>query len=600
MLKTLQISIRKMKLHTECKRYSSLITGTEKLQCYCLLQFSRTYKVFPRKKLDVTKIFTERNFITPLRAMNEYLLKPTDLEELRKIQRRSPYEESPPINVYLRKDVELKAIEVWGSMEALQRELKKKRELELKNKREAILRGSGRVVMTAVMINGANFAFKLITWLYTGSHSMFAEAIHSLADTCNQIILAFGIRKSIQRPDVDHPYGYHNMRYVASLISGVGIFCFGTGISIYHGIMGIFFPEVIESLYWRNGANFAFKLITWLYTGSHSMFAEAIHSLADTCNQIILAFGIRKSIQRPDVDHPYGYHNMRYVASLISGVGIFCFGTGISIYHGIMGIFFPEVIESLYWAFFILGGSLISEGGTLSKYIRSSTEEILVSSRRLPKHYFMNKTCITIPVHLLSLLLILHCYFITVLRSRDPSLNVVLLEDLAAVIGVLIAGSCMGLTSYMGNPIYDAAGSLLVGGLLGTVASFIIYTNIAALVGRSIPADTMLQINKELENDVMIRALHDVKATDMGNNFVRYKAEVDFDGRELSRSYLDSQDLEMLLNEMQKVKTIEEVEAFMLRHGENIVDMLGGEVDRIEKGLKKRHPEVRHVDLEVL
>ncbi|XP_023212989.1 zinc transporter 9-like, partial [Centruroides sculpturatus] len=117
-------------------------------------------------------------------------------------------------------------------------------------KREAILRGSGRVVMTAVMINGANFAFKLITWLYTGSHSMFAEAIHSLADTCNQIILAFGIRKSIQRPDVDHPYGYHNMRYVASLISGVGIFCFGTGISIYHGIMGIFFPEVIESLYW--------------------------------------------------------------------------------------------------------------------------------------------------------------------------------------------------------------------------------------------------------------------------------------------------------------------------------------------------------------
>ncbi|XP_067137926.1 proton-coupled zinc antiporter SLC30A9, mitochondrial [Centruroides vittatus] len=499
MLKTLQISIRKMKLHTECKRYSSLITGTEKLQCYCLLQFSRTYKVFPRKKLDVTKIFTERNFITPLRAMNEYLLKPTDLEELRKIQRRSPYEESPPINVYLRKDVELKAIEVWGSMEALQRELKKKRELELKNKddilnvkkilkdysrstevkeeakkREAILRGSGRVVMTAVMINGANFAFKLITWLYTGSHSMFAEAIHSLADTCNQIILAFGIRKSIQRPDVDHPYGYHNMRYVASLISGVGIFCFGTGISIYHGIMGIFFPEVIESL---------------------------------------------------------------------------------------------------YWAFFILGGSLISEGGTL-----------LIAFNEVKKNARIEG---------LSILEY-------VLRSRDPSLNVVLLEDLAAVIGVIIAGSCMGLTSYMGNPIYDAAGSLLVGGLLGTVASFIIYTNIAALVGRSIPADTMLQINKELENDVMIRALHDVKATDMGNNFVRYKAEVDFDGRELSRSYLDSQDLEMLLNEMQKVKTIEEVEAFMLRHGENIVDMLGGEVDRIEKGLKKRHPEVRHVDLEVL
>lgn len=56
---------------------------------------------------------------------------------------------------------------------------------------------------------------------------------------------------------------------------------------------------------------------------------------------------------------------MRYIASLISGVGIFCAGTGLSVYHGINGLLHPEQMESLYWAFFILGGSLISEGGTL-------------------------------------------------------------------------------------------------------------------------------------------------------------------------------------------------------------------------------------------
>lgn len=130
----------------------------------------------------------------------------------------------------------------------------------------------------------------------------------------------------------------------------------------------LFFCHILFCLFFflhRNGANFFLKLFAWLYTGSHSLFSEAIHSLADTCNQLLLAFGIRKSIQVPNKDHPYGYHPMRYISSLISGVAIFCTGTGLSIYHGIDGLLHPEPIESYYWAYFILLGSLISEGGTL-------------------------------------------------------------------------------------------------------------------------------------------------------------------------------------------------------------------------------------------
>ncbi|XP_014680458.1 PREDICTED: zinc transporter 9-like, partial [Priapulus caudatus] len=111
-----------------------------------------------------------------------------------------------------------------------------------------------------------------------------------------------------------------------------------------------------------NFANFMFKMAAWLYTGSHCMFSEMIHSMADTINQLILAWGVHQSIKRPDPNHPYGYSNMRYVSSLISGVGIFCFGTGLSVYHGIKGLVHPQEIESLYWAFFVLGGSLLSEG----------------------------------------------------------------------------------------------------------------------------------------------------------------------------------------------------------------------------------------------
>ena len=128
------------------------------------------------------------------------------------------------------------------------------------------------------------------------------------------------------------------------------------------------------------------KGLAWLFTGSHSLFAETIHSLADTCNQLILAYGIRKSIQVPNKDHPYGYHPMRYITSLISGVGIFCTGTGLSVYHGVSGLLNPAPVESLYWAFFILLGSLISEGGTFVIAINAAKKAAASQSISLRKY----------------------------------------------------------------------------------------------------------------------------------------------------------------------------------------------------------------------
>lgn len=125
-----------------------------------------------------------------------------------------------------------------------------------------------------------------------------------------------------------------------------------------------------------------------------------------------------------------------------------------------------------------------------------------------------------------------------VLSGYDPCVNVVLLEDMAAVAGVVIAAGCMGLSHYSMSHIPDAAGSILIGGLLAGVASFMISSNSGALVGRSIPDDRLLMINRELEGDIMVRQVYDVKGIDMGNGLVRYKAEIDFDGRELARSYL--------------------------------------------------------------
>lgn len=453
-----------------------------------------------RVKLDHNRSSLERNFVTPARAMSDFLLKPSDLDSLPKIKRRSPYEQEPPITVYWRKDVESKAIEVWGSKENLLRECLK-REIERKKYQQNVFTVKRRL---------RDYRREI------GSRTVCLDAEPGLTgETGRVVLIAIGI----------------------------------------------------------NATNFIVKTCAWLATGSHCMFAEAVHSLADTINQCILAFGVHKSTQIADTDHPYGYANMKYVSSLISGVGIFCVGAGLSFYHGITGLIQPEPMQDFFWAFLTLGGSLLSESVTLV----FAFNEIRRSAC---------KTGMTFTEY--------------VLRGKDPCVNVVLTEDLAAVSGIFVAGSCLTLASYFGSHIPDAVGSLLVGGILGAVASFIIYTNAAALVGRSIAQDHLNKMNSVLEADVMIRAIHDVKGIDIGNSLVRYKAEIDFDGRELARFYLDKQDLGELLKAVKSFQTVEELEQFLLTHGENIVDLMGGEIDRIEMKLMKKFPELRHCDLEIL
>lgn len=451
----------------------------------------------PTKKPIKLDTQVGRNFVTTTRAMREYALDISDLVDLRKFQRRSPYNDEPPITVYLRKDVEKKALTLWGSWERLNTELQN-RKLKEENYSDSLS-----------LVKKYNKDYRRL-------NTPLAKQRAEILKESSRVVLA--------------------------------------AVCI-------------------NGANFVLKLVAWLYTGSHSLFAETIHSLADTCNQLLLSFGIRKSIQVPNKEHPYGYHPMRYIASLISGVAIFCTGTGLSIYHGVHGLLHPEPIESYYWAFFILFGSLISEGGTLAIALNAARKASAAQGATLKQY---------------------------ILRGNDPTLNVVILEDAAAVLGVGIAASSMALTTYFNTPIFDACGSMAIGGLLGVVASFVIYTNSGALVGKSIPPERLAEINKFLEMDAMVRAIHDVKATDMGNDIIRYKAEVDFDGRKLTQNYLDSIDTEKLFEEFKDTDTIEEFEEFMLRHGENIVDLLGAEVDRIESELKHKHPQLRHVDLEVL
>lgn len=150
---------------------------------------------------------------------------------------------------------------------------------------------------------------------------------------------------------------------------------------------------------------------------------------------------------------------MKYISSLISGVAIFCIGTGFSFYHGISGLYSEAVHTDFFWAYMVLVGSLIFESITLMMAI--------MSIRRSSK-----KTNVSFLSYVAS--------------GQDPCVNVVLFEDTAAVAGAAVAAICIGLTAYLDTPIPDAIGSLLVGCMLGAVASLVIYTSVPALVGRLI------------------------------------------------------------------------------------------------------------------
>ena len=103
-------------------------------------------------------------------------------------------------------------------------------------------------------------------------------------------------------------------------------------------------------------------------SGSASMFSEAVHSFVDTLNSVVLFYGVHSSQKSPSVEHPYGYENMRYITSLVSGVGIFCLGAGVSFWHGVQCALIPHALAGDFtMAYFTLFGSAVIDGIVLMK-----------------------------------------------------------------------------------------------------------------------------------------------------------------------------------------------------------------------------------------
>ncbi len=232
--------------------------------------------------------------------------------------------------------------------------------------------------------------------------------------------------------------------------------------------------DSVKSILFALCANLAIavsKLIAAAVTGSGSMMAESIHSLADSGNQLLLLLGIKRAKRPPTPDYPLGYGKAVYFWSFIVALMLFSMGGVFSIYEGFHKLHHPESLNFPYIAIGVLLFSIIAESVSMWGCLREVNKE---RRGRTLKQWFQ--------------------------ETRQSDLLVVFGEDLAALLGLFVALIAIILTVITGNSAYDAMGSIFIGILLVVIALVIGIEVKALLIGQSIEPDQRVLMLEFLQN----------------------------------------------------------------------------------------------------
>jgi cation diffusion facilitator family transporter len=222
------------------------------------------------------------------------------------------------------------------------------------------------------------------------------------------------------------------------------------------------------------------KFIAFLFTGSASMLAESVHSVADTGNEVLLLVGRGRSLRPPSDEHPFGFGRERYFYGFVVSVMLFTVGAAFSVYDGIHKIVNPEAIRAPQVALIVLVLSAVLEGFSLRTGIREANK---VRGDRNWGTFIR--------------------------RTKAPELPVVLLEDLAALIGLGFAFTGVTLSWLTGNGRWDGAGSLAIGLLLATAAAILAVEMKSLLIGESASPEVQRLVVAALEDGPEVsRVIH--------------------------------------------------------------------------------------------
>ena len=325
-------------------------------------------------------------------------------------------------------------------------------------------------------------------------------------------------------------------------------------VSVFVAILGNAFVTVI-------------KFIAASVSGSSAMFSEAVHSLADTLNQVLLLVGLRQSLKKADDRHEYGYGNERFLWALISACGIFFVGAGVTFFNGLEAFREPKQVEFSLLIFAVLAVSFVVEAYTLGVAVR----EI---KRHFPDLGWKER-----------------------LQKADSATLGVLFEDSVAVLGVVIVTLCLTLSYYTQNPIWDALGSLVVSLLLAFVAVFLVIKNRAYLLGKSLSDEIREEVVAFLEKEPAIKKVIDFKSSALGLGVYRIKCEVEFNGSALLKKSNRGQSLREQYDSVSG--DFEEFKKFTVEYADRIPRLMGKKVDEIEAKIRVRFPMIHHIDIEI-
>ena len=242
------------------------------------------------------------------------------------------------------------------------------------------------------------------------------------------------------------------------------------------------------------------KFFAAFMTGSSAMLSEGIHSLVDTGNQILLLHGIKQSTKPADENFPFGHGKEIYFWSFIVAILIFALGGGISIYEGIQHLLHPSEMKSPMINYIVLGLAMLFEGGAWAFALREF-------SRAKGKWGYIE----------------------AVQQAKDPSIFVVLFEDSAAMLGLLVAFVGIALAQYTGFLYFDGLASIIIGLILIGTAIWLAYETKGLLIGESANPHVVKGIRMILQSSPIIDQVNEVLTMHMGPDFILANLSVDFE-----------------------------------------------------------------------
>ncbi len=244
------------------------------------------------------------------------------------------------------------------------------------------------------------------------------------------------------------------------------------------------------------------KIAGFAFTGASSMLAEAIHSIADTGNQALLLLGQRRGQRAPDAHHPFGYGRERYFWSFVVAMVLFALGSVYAIYEGIHRLLHPAPLESPLLAVAILGFAVVLESWSFRTALREARELRGDMS-----------------------------WLTFIRRTKAAELPVVLLEDLGALLGLVLAFAGIGLSALTGDSRFDGIGSIAIGALLGVMAMLLSVEMQSLLIGESAEPELDQRIEALLTGTRDVKRLIHLRTVHLGPDELLVAAKLEFDTR---------------------------------------------------------------------